>query len=397
MYVPSDTLAGNIQYVSDFVHKAYKYYESVYGKTNLNEYKINSFAIGNTYSGLLNSCNVPPWLFTKQIKNNELYAPIRDLFHEISHTWWGNIVAPDAETDYWLFEGFAKFSEPVFLKTIYGIEIEKLYQKRLKITVAGKIDYIPSLKFKSSEITNQSIKIDAAYFQGGLFLLTLKQLMGEENFWKGMQEYISSNKGKTVNSDDYLNAMQHNTKLKIKDYFYDYLNKPGFAEYKTKTLSSKKKGSEYIHTIEIANTSNKDLFTNIVINRDLQSDTEFIYIPKGKKEVIKVRNTISDTSNLVIIDPDNLFLIRKNGMCSPGAQLYTDKYGKIGIAGILAESPFGKAGLKDYMTIVSIDGQDISKKNIFEQAQLIQQTKGTKLKIVALANENKEMEFIVKY
>jgi len=397
MYVPQFNIKENVEYIANFVYKAYRYYESVYGKTNFNEYKINSFSSGNTYSGLLNSCNVPQWIFTKPIKNNELFAPTRDLFHEISHTWWGNIVVPDANFDYWLFEGFAKFSEPVFLKNAIDYNMEKTYQKRLKITVAGNIDFIPPLKFVSSEIKNQSFKNDAAYFQGGLFLLTLKQLVGENNFWKGMQEYVSVNYAKTVNSDDFIKAMQNNTKVNIKDYYYDYLNKSGFAEYSTKIISSKKKGSEYTHIIEIKNTGSKELFTNICKNTDLQHDTINIYIPKGKKEIIEVKSTKPDTTNIVIIDPDNMYLVRRQGIRSPGTQFYTDKNGNIGVALIIPDSPFGKAGIKEFSTIVSIDGEDISKKDIFQQALLIQRIKGTKLKVIAKASDNKEIEYIVEY
>ena len=379
MYIPSDTLQGNVEYLADIVHKAYRFYETTYGKTNLNEYKLNSFTNkAMQYAGLFNSCCAPQWLFIKPIKNNELYVPIRDLIHEVSHTWWGNIVAPDAGFDYWLFEAFAKFSEPVFLKTILNYDIEKLYQKRLKIMVASNSDYQPPIKFSHNDNIPQFLKNESAYYKGALFLLSLKQLVGEDDFWKGMQKYIASNRGKIVNSDDFFVAMQHNTKVNIKEYYYDFVNKCGLAEYTTSIKSSKKIGQEYVYSVEIANTGNKELFTNICSNTDLQHDTIYVYVSKGEKKIIEVKSTKPDTTNLIIIDPEDVFLARRQGMLSPGAKLYTDNNGKLKLTGIVEGSPFQKAGLKDNMIIASIDGQDISKKDIYEQHSLIQQMKGYK-------------------
>jgi hypothetical protein len=366
MYLPSDTLQGNPDYLAGMVFKSYRCFEEEYGKTNLNEYKINSFA--NTtlgYSGFYNSCNAPKWMFTTPIHNNELYAPVRDLIHEVSHTWWGNMVAADAGHDYWLFEGFAKFSEPVFLKTIAGPGIEKLYEKRLKLVVAANIDFIPPLRFGSSDINNQMLKNDAAYYQGALFLLNLKHLVGEENFRKGMQEYVSSNNGKMVNSDDFFKAMQHNAEKKIRKYFYDYLDMPGFAEYTTRIKSMRKRSSYWQIKVEITNTGRKELFTSICRNSDLHQDTAYVYIPEGRGKVIKVKSTKPDTIGLIIVDPDDIFLVRENGMRSPGAKFYTGLDGKLKLINLVEGSPFGKAGLKDNMVIVTIDGQDISNRDIF--------------------------------
>jgi aminopeptidase N len=397
MYVPENALQENVEYLSDMVHQAYRFYEATYGKTNLNEYKLNSFTNRQMeYSGLFNACNVPQWLFTKPINNNELYVPVRDLLHEVSHTWWGNMVAPDAGSDYWLFEAFAKFSEPVFLKTIVNYDIENLYRKRLKIIAASNADYQPAIKFSSEDKIPQFLKNEAAYFKGALFLFSLKQLVGEDNFWKGMQEYVAANRNKMVNYEDYYAAIQNSTKVNIQEYYDDFLNKPGLAEYAI-NIMSEKFGHAYLHTIEITNTGNMELFADCRINADSQWETIYLYIPKGEKKTVHIKSKKPDTTNLISIDPEEVFLVREQGMVSPGAKLYTDSAGKVRVTTIVEGSPFQKAGLQDNMIILSINGENISDKDIYEQNKYIQRMKGTKLKIATHSEKLKEIEYIVCY
>ncbi|HDQ00523.1 MAG TPA: hypothetical protein ENN22_15255, partial [bacterium] len=300
MLVPEDTLEGNVDYLAGLVYSSYRHYENRFGKTNLNEYKLNAFTNKDMgYSGLYNSCNAPDWLFTKPISNNELYFPCRDLIHEVSHTWWGNIVAPDASLDYWLFEGFAKFSEPQFLKTFLGDSIEILYRKRLKMMLAADVDFLPPLRFISDEIQNSSLKSAAAYYQGALFLYSLLELMGEENFWKGMKEYVKSNWGKTVDSDDFFEAMQHNTNNNIREFFYDYLDKPGFAEYSIREVLCERRDSLFVHHIEIVNTREKVLFSKYQKNSEIVKDISYLYLLTDMKKEIEIVSSYSYISNLL--------------------------------------------------------------------------------------------------
>lgn len=160
--------------------------------------------------------------------------------------------------------------------------------------------------------------------QSAVFLLSLKQLMGRENFLKGMQKYITDNRGKMVDSDCFFKAMEQCTTVPVKKFYYDFLDKPGFAEYSTLCVSSVKSETRYLHSVEIANTSNKDFFSAVAIHPDIQQDTMFLYIPAGEKKEITIQSNTTDTSVLRTVDPEQVFLVRKQGIRSPGAKCYTD-------------------------------------------------------------------------
>jgi len=396
--IPKDTLKGNVDFLAELVHSSYKHYEKLYGSTNLNSYKLNAFVNKDMgFSGLYNSSNAPDWLFTKPIVNNELYFPSRNVAHEVSHTWWGNIVAPDAGFDYWLFEGFAKFSEPQYLRTILGDSIETLYRNRLKIMIAADADFLPPLKFISAEIQNNQLKSEAAYYQGALFLYTLLDFMGKNDFWLGMQEYVKNNRGKIVNSDDFFNAMQNNTTKNIKEFYYDFLKKPGFAKYAIQYKKGEKQDSIFKHCLQIENTGDKVLFTKFIKNNLNKKDTGFIYLTPGVTNEIIVFSYTSDTSNLLLIDPDNVFLVKEEGIVSPGAKLYRENTGLIRIFEILPESPFGKSGLENNSKIVSINNNKMTDFDFGQLNNFLLQKKGHLFNVVIEDSYNKQQIFNIQY
>jgi len=398
MMVPADTLKGNTKILSDIAFKSYRFFESVYGETNLNEYKLNSFVNESMgYSGLFNSCNIPERLFVSPVILNELYIPLRDFIHEISHTWWGNIVSSDPKMNYWMFEGFAKFSEPFFLKTILGKEIEMLYRKRIRLVVASNADFIPPLRFDASSISDQGIKNDAAYHQGALFLLTLKEMMGERDFINGMKEYVNLNRGKITHPDNFFKAMQNNTSIDLHDFFYDFLDKPGFAEFTGKTENLGKQGGQFKYRITISNTGNKYLFTNMLLNNYKKTDTVIVSIPAGQSKTFEVFSKDTLSTPLFIVDPDEVFMVRNQGLRSPGAKLYTDANGKLRVTGIVENSPFYKTGIKNNDVIESIDGQDLTKNDVYAQHRFIHRQEGTTMKVTVMNNENKPIEHSLVY
>lgn len=93
----------------DLTEKAYRYFTLSYGSVPGKEFKVFSFAYD--YSSGFNFACVPRNYFTTSQQTNPMGYPWRNFIHEISHTWWGNLVSSLSHENYWMFEGFAKYSE----------------------------------------------------------------------------------------------------------------------------------------------------------------------------------------------------------------------------------------------------------------------------------------------
>ena len=54
------------------------------------------------------------------------------LFHELAHEWWGNYLSVSDWADFWIHEGFAIYSEALFVEEKHGLnEYNNFFKKNL--------------------------------------------------------------------------------------------------------------------------------------------------------------------------------------------------------------------------------------------------------------------------
>ena len=103
-------------------YKTYGFFENCIWTDNWKRIKIIGFL--NNYASGLNFAVVPINYFTTIPSEDPNGYPYRSFIHEISHSWWGNLISFDAKEDYWLYEGFAGFSEIISPEPCVGTDIE---------------------------------------------------------------------------------------------------------------------------------------------------------------------------------------------------------------------------------------------------------------------------------
>ena len=70
---------------------------------------------------------------------NDLFGKVDYIMlHETAHEWWGNSVTAGDFADIWLQEGFATYSEVVFLEEEYGVELALKHLKRFSWSITNK-------------------------------------------------------------------------------------------------------------------------------------------------------------------------------------------------------------------------------------------------------------------
>lgn len=395
MYVPEDSPEENVDYIADVIYRSYKLFESLFGKVPGNEYKIFAFAQG--YSGLFNSQCAPISLFTKKIHNNEICFPTRTIIHEVSHTWWGNMVSAEADKDYWLFEGFAKFSEIIGIKEAVGIDIEKKSFFRLKLCTIPYLGYEPAI-VDSAKTKVRTLEVTSAYYKGAMFLNLLEFTMGRESFYEGMKDYVRSCRGKCVATDDFIRIMQKHTVVDLGVFAKDYLEKPGFAEYTIKKVGVLEENGHYIHTFEIENVGDKIIYTNLKVESPLENYTKKLVIKKKGRFIIKVKSLDKLADDIVIkVDPDNIFPIWKSGMRGCGGIVYVTPGKEIVFYGVIDDAPLARAGIKNGMKLLKIDGEELAGKDLEELNLILLKPAGTHLKLLVKSGKKEPGEVIVVY
>ena len=131
------------------------------------------------------------------------------IVHEIAHQWWYSVVGSNEYSHAWLDEGLTEYSTALFyeLNPSYEIEIKELMFNAIKIytyytqvysAVYKKLD--TTMTRALDEYVNENEYVYISYVKGMLLFDSLRQLVGDEKFFSGLELYfknISISKCKT--------------------------------------------------------------------------------------------------------------------------------------------------------------------------------------------------------
>ncbi len=164
--------------------------------------------------------------------------------HEIAHQWFGNSASEANWHHIWLSEGFATYLTHVYFESVHGTEI---FQKRLAADRSDVIGWGPATKYAivDPRITdlNQLLNTNS-YQKGGWVLHMLRRKLGDDVFFKGLQEYYARFKYGNALSEDLQKVMEELSGSDLKPFFQQWLYRPGYP--KIEVIWSWKKGKKEV-------------------------------------------------------------------------------------------------------------------------------------------------------
>jgi len=108
------------------------------------------------------------------------------LMHETAHEWWGNAVTVRDWADFWIHEGFAVYTEAVFVNDTLGVEKYLAYMRRVRRGVRNRVPIIQGRDVDSVKAYHGDI-----YGKGACVLHTLRWLMGDEPFFALLHRFAT--------------------------------------------------------------------------------------------------------------------------------------------------------------------------------------------------------------
>ena len=229
----------------------------------------------------------------------------RLLANTIAHQWWGVSVSPAAKDDWWINDGFARYSEARYVESAAGeagleemvkdMSVGALAYDTVPLSTTAKLDYF------SPEF--QSVVTD----KGAMILHMLRWLVGEPKYLKTMRDFSTKYGGKSASTDDFRALAEDIYGQKLTWFFSQWLDSTGAPEFKTKytvyRLGSNK-GFRVVGQID----QDLDLFRMPV---ELKIDTD----GKTEQKRIEVVGTNSPFTietfgrpRRISVDPDNRVL-----------------------------------------------------------------------------------------
>ena len=149
------------------------------------------------------------------------------VIHEIAHQWFGNAITETTWDDAWLSEGFATFFTLLFIENEYGKEE---YTKG--IIKARKSVYDMSVKMPDFSIVSErtaekeQVTSGITYQKGAWVIHMLRNLIGEKNFKKGIQNYYAKYFNANTTTDEFRTEMEKVSGKDLKLFFKQWLYQP---------------------------------------------------------------------------------------------------------------------------------------------------------------------------
>jgi tetratricopeptide (TPR) repeat protein len=156
----------------------------------------------------------------------------RLLANTIAHQWWGVSVSPASLDDWWLSDGFARYSEARYIESAAGtagleeavkdMSVGALAYDTVPLATVGKLDTF------SPEF--QSLVTD----KGAMILHMLRWVEGDQKYDLTMRTFATKYAGKSASLDDFRAIAEQYYGDKLTWFFSQWLDSTGAPEFKTK-------------------------------------------------------------------------------------------------------------------------------------------------------------------
>ena len=140
--------------------------------------------------------------------------------HELSHQWFGDSVSVADWSDIWLNEGFADYSEGLWIEHTQGREALDAWVKSDYTTVVDFPEYFPPPGNPPAD----NLFNGGVYVRGGLTLHALRIEVGDEVFFDILKTYAKRYKYGNATTDDFIAVAEEVSGKELTEFFDGWLN-----------------------------------------------------------------------------------------------------------------------------------------------------------------------------
>ena len=174
------------------------------------------------YSGVENQTAIT---YGNHFKNGYLERPSEGIgtwfdfiiVHESAHEWFGNSITAKDRSDMWIHEGWANYSEVMFVEYMWGKRAATTYINTGKDKVKNEFPVICQEGVFCTPPPDQ-------YKKGALFLNTLRSVLNNDAQWFSLlRDYYQRFKYQTIMTTDMVRFFNQRTHRQLRPIFDEYL------------------------------------------------------------------------------------------------------------------------------------------------------------------------------
>lgn len=153
--------------------------------------------------------------------------------HELAHQWWGNSVTYAKWDDIWLSEGFATYSEQLYLEEYWGVPAAQA----TRTDVFNQVMLQPggSVWVDDTSTTNRIFNYRLTYQKGAAAVHMLRYLAPADSlFFKGLRNYQQQHKYGSATTSDLKAIMEQAYNISLDSFFRQWVYGQGYPTYTAK-------------------------------------------------------------------------------------------------------------------------------------------------------------------
>ncbi|MGE3520657.1 MAG: M1 family metallopeptidase, partial [Vicinamibacterales bacterium] len=152
--------------------------------------------------------------------------------HEIAHQWWGHGVGWQNYHEQWLSEGFAQYFAALYAREYRGEHVFQGIMHRMRNWAASQSSQGPVyLGYRVGHIRGDGRAFRAVvYNKGAVVLHMLRQLVGDDAFFRGIRRFYHDSRYKKVGTEDFRLAMELETGRNLQRFFERWIYSTGLPE-----------------------------------------------------------------------------------------------------------------------------------------------------------------------
>lgn len=143
------------------------------------------------------------------------------VLHESAHEWWGNSITASDLSDVWLQEGFATYSEALFVEETQGANAYLRYLLTYRLFIRNRRPVVGPRDARFFDYKDSDV-----YMKGAWILHTLRTLIKDDNMFFGiLKNYYEAYSRSTIASADFIKTVNEKTGEDYQWFFNQYLYK----------------------------------------------------------------------------------------------------------------------------------------------------------------------------
>lgn len=148
--------------------------------------------------------------------------------HETAHQWWYAVVGNDQIDEAWLDEGFATYSEGVFIEKEYGKGNGEMYYESIEDSAKGDVEariYDGIILKPLDRYENWNDYGPAVYTGGAALLVEIRKQVGDKAFFEIIQKYYGDYSFKNATTGDFLQVCEAVSGMDFDELFDRHLGR----------------------------------------------------------------------------------------------------------------------------------------------------------------------------